>query len=415
MMRRRQLRPRDWGSTHRQAFPLSLFIAVLFLPTSLSCSESRKPDPAASKSAYSKEELTALVRRLGGLMVPEAGQDNAYSVNLRMSVLDANQVSELSRFQAIVDLSLGGSYVGDEAMARLVELKRLRRLDVSVTQVTSKGVALLESLTQLTDLDLSYTRIHGKEFECLKKLPALKTVVLDRSQTSMLSLREFEGHGSLKDIYLTGNRDKNRIWTRSLGTRDSEFWWGEPESRVTYSPDYKFALEATVQRLGGQLIPEDEDPESYFVKLTGARFEASRLDELSRFQNIVSLSLTCTSVDDASMVAVAKFKNLRSLYLSQTQVTSKGVSLLGDLQALTFLDLEETKIHGDDFVCIGKLRALEVLFLDPSQVTMKALPHFDRHNALKDITMTDEEKKLMAYVWTRGRGFKGSEKYWKQD
>ena len=356
--------------------------------------------------------------RLRGIASPVSGSADAYIVNLRLATLDAKDLDELSRHQFIVELALGGTTLDDSAMAVIAKLKNLQRLDLAWTFITPEGIAPLEGLASLTELNVSYTGIHDAAFASVGRLRSLKRLGLDRSQATPEALRELEKHERLEVIY-EHDGDRRIVWERGRGAKGSEWFWEGPKPVATPGWEYRGMLEKVVERLGGQLfldeVDEKEVPGTYFVKLTGARFEPRQLKQLERFQSIVNLSLSHTRANDESMESVARLKNLRNLYLSKSEVTAKGIATLSELPSLTQLFLEETRIHGSDFSCILKLPQLRDLWIDETQTTVSALRYFDLHPSLQEIMMVNENEKQMAKVWSRGWGNRDSREYWKKD
>jgi hypothetical protein len=184
-----------------------------------------------------------------------------------------------------------------------------------------------------------------------------------------------------------------------------------PKSEPSISGSSTPGLAATVNRLGGLLLPEASGAEAHIVNLRMASFATRQVEELSQFQSIVDLSLDGSNIDDDMISSLVKLKNLRRLGLSLTVVTSKGVALLDALPLLSHLDLSHTAIHDRDFDCVKRLRGLKELRLDLSQTTMSALPYFAELGELEGIYVDAEGE--MVNVWKRGPGTKGLEFYWR--
>lgn len=103
-------------------------------------------------------------------------------VELRRCRLSDSNTASICRSHQLSHLSLDGSNVDDRDLANFAaNLRRLRSLDLSETQITDRGLVHLRNLADLRELDLSYTSIgdegleHVAHMSCLEELDIIMT------------------------------------------------------------------------------------------------------------------------------------------------------------------------------------------------------------------------------------------------
>ena len=85
-------------------------------------------------------------------------------LNLAATKVTDDSLKNLERFTQLEELELGQNMDGisDEGLKHLLPLKRLRRLDLGVTEIDNLGLMYIEPLTQLRDLDVTHTNVSAE-------------------------------------------------------------------------------------------------------------------------------------------------------------------------------------------------------------------------------------------------------------
>lgn len=101
----------------------------------------------------------------------------------------------------------GGIQVTDLGLAKLMKLKKLRRLDVSGAKLTSAGIKVLQSLPQLERLSLwNCTRLDDAAAEILAAIPSLTNLDLSYTAIGDSGLKSLARLPLLKSLYLTDTK-----------------------------------------------------------------------------------------------------------------------------------------------------------------------------------------------------------------
>ncbi len=131
----------------------------------------------------------------------------------------------------IVELDLTGTWVSDADMAKVAKLRRLRKLDLSQTKITDSGLDHLKPLENVTDLSCYYaefltedgiahlsnwkrlerlnlrgTRITSKVFDSLAKLTSLRSLDIAFTQIEDDGFEQLSALTKLESLAIGGNR-----------------------------------------------------------------------------------------------------------------------------------------------------------------------------------------------------------------
>jgi Leucine-rich repeat (LRR) protein len=139
-------------------------------------------------------------------------------VNIAWAPGPRDDLGGIERFANLEKVNLGGNYVGDDAIACCVSLKKLRYLCLAGTQVTDAGLAGLRELPNLEDLVLSQTRITGRGLAWLEERPNLESLSLDDTQVDDASLAHLKNLEKLTFLELsgTGTTDAGLVHLKGL-------------------------------------------------------------------------------------------------------------------------------------------------------------------------------------------------------
>ena len=249
----------------------------------------------------------------------------------------------------IVELDLTGTWVTDADMAKVAQLRHLRKLDLSQTRITDSGLEHLKSLENVTDLTCYYA-----EF---------------LTEDGISHLRNWK---RLERLNLRGTKVTSKVFDRlakltSLRSLDIAFTQIEDEGFEQLSALTKMeSLAIGGNRLSGAALP--------LLKLLPALVNL----DVGGIQRVDS-GLWGLPLTSENLARIAELKQLRSLSLAGATLSDRGVdrpghpeaerselrdlSKLADLVNLERLDLSRLPVTAEDLRPLARLAKLRELRL----------------------------------------------------
>ena len=271
-------------------------------------------------------------------------------IDLSLSDVTDRGLVRLHGAKGLEVLKLGSTKISDDGLARLGGLKRLKVVDLSNTRITDIGLRYLHK-APLEKLNLYASRVSGDgwgELHCATTIRALNvrlTEIDDRRTgelATLTNLRELEIGDQITDAGVANLTALERL-----------------EKLVVFGAltDRGLAVIGNMTtlkdlRLGG-----------------GMRFTDAGVGHLKRLSSLEELWLAFSPVTDEGIVQLRQLQNLQRLYLTATDVGDAGVSHLSTLQALEILDLQSTKVSDECILDLAKLKNLERLHIESTNVT----------------------------------------------
>jgi len=93
-------------------------------------------------------------------------------------------------------------------------------------------------------------------------------------------------------------------------------------------------------------------------------------------QQLISLNLAATDIQDSDLKQLTYFPHLQKLYLQQTNVSDQGIAEITKLDYLSYLNLYETKITDKSLPVLSKLKRLKKLYLWQTETTKAGIAQF---------------------------------------
>jgi Leucine Rich repeat len=153
-----------------------------------------KPEPAPTPAAPAPEAAPAETFKPS----PEAAAAIAEIQKIGGTVMQLAQ----NDASLVVDFHLGGTSLGDDALAQVKALPKVVQLDLKDTQITDAGLAHLAGIATLTRLHLEKTKITDAGLEQLKDLGNLEYLNLYGTAVTDAGLKHLEGLKNLKKLYV---------------------------------------------------------------------------------------------------------------------------------------------------------------------------------------------------------------------
>ncbi|MFK7766315.1 MAG: redoxin domain-containing protein [Mariniblastus sp.] len=279
------------------------------------------------------------------------------TLGLAGSNVDGSGLENLMMLPKLESLSFGayekGAPINDESMKLIVQLERLRHLDLSGTAITDAGLKHIRRLKNLETLTLDYTNVTENGLANLEGLTKLK------------KLRFYMKQGKLGDaaaIYLGNLPSLEKITAHFNLTTEGI----RSLSKLTKLKSFDFS---------GGLTDE-------------------ALVEVGKMKGMESLSIqNCEDVTDAGIAHLASLTNLERFSIRSTIATSACIETIIQLPKLTSLKLSfEQNADApylwpamDDWKLLGKMTDLEYLELDGMLLDDQYWPIFEKLEKLEEL------------------------------
>ncbi len=213
-------------------------------------------------------------------------------------------------------MSLSGFDLTDKGLSSISKMKRLQRLDLSYTRVSSNALQYLTQLP-LNDLNLSETSVGDDGMEYLAKIPTLTNLILAQTEVGdrgLLLLKPL----SLADLALTTTKVTDQGITHLEGQR--KMW--------------KLCLGDT--QVTDECLPSIAKIESLsWLELGETAVTIDGLKALRDHKNLASLLLSNCNLSDSDVQQLANmFPKLDKLDLSGNKITDKALTHLAKVKTL---------------------------------------------------------------------------------
>jgi len=296
-------------------------------------------------------------------------------LDLSFTYVTDKGIKKLQQLPQLEDLTLDtAEFLTDASMAHLRANRALRRLVVRGVDITDAGMPYVGEMTGLRSLDISYTMLGDVGLEHLPALSELESLKLGGNMITGLNLNFLKLLPKLKVLSLSGvqRRNAGACWTPRITDLDLE----------------TLSLLAGLEELDlgvGMGLGWGGKPAAVGggnCRLTGG-----------------------LQITDLGVAKLARLKKLRRLDLSGARLTPEGIqvlqglplerlslwacelldnsaaSALAGIPTLASLDLSYTKIDDQALPQLAKLPNLKQLYLTDTQVTLEGVEAFRKQNA----------------------------------
>ena len=296
-------------------------------------------------------------------------------LDLSFTYVTDKGIKKLQQLPQLEDLTLDtAEFLTDASMAHLRANRALRRLVVRGVDITDAGMPYIGEMTGLRSLDVSYTMLGDVGLENLPALSELEHLKLGGNRITGLNLNFLKLLPKLKTLSLRGvqRRNAGACWTPRITDLDLEtlsLLSGLEE--LDLGVGIGLGMGGKPAAVGGGNC-----------RLTGG-----------------------LQITDLGVAKLAKLKKLRRLDLSGARLTSEGIQLLQSLPlerlslwasesidsasasalsgipTLASLDLSYTKVDDRLLQDLAKLPNLKQLYLTETEVTPEAVEAFRKQNS----------------------------------
>lgn len=306
----------------------------------------------------SKQELLWLVMQLNATIERDLAREHHPIVSIvipkppRILIGPTNQFSEedIQRLQQITELEeltlADLSLVRPVALQHLAGLRKLKRLNLSATNISGEGIGNLGAIASLEELNLARCEnIGDAEMKILAKIRSLKSLTLDSSSR-------------------TPHEDPS--WNHAI----SVFHSAPPAAKARYLADQVKRFRKGVSSEGFSHLAELD---LTYLSLQRTRVTDSAMEPISNMKNLRELNLNYTAVSDQALREISKLSSLSRLSLNYTLVSDEGMQALSQLPNLESLDLVGVAVSDKGIRQLGKMPNLKKLNVCNTHITDEGL------------------------------------------
>ena len=295
-------------------------------------------------------------------------------LDLSFTYVTDKGIKKLQQLPQLEDLTLDtAEFLSDAAMAHLRANRALRRLVVRGVDITDAGMPYVGEMTGLRSLDISYTMLGDVGLEHLPSLTELEHLKIGGNMITGLNLNFLKLLPKLKSLSLRGvqRRNAGACWTPRITDLDLD-----TISLLSGLEELDLGVGMGLG-MGGQPAA----PGGGNCRLTGG-----------------------LQITDLGVAKLGKLKKLRRLDLSGARLTPEAIQILQGLPlehlsvwacltldnaaaealaripTLTMLDVSYTKIDDEGLQQLAKLPNLKQLYLTETAVTPEAVEAFRKQH-----------------------------------
>jgi len=380
-------------SDMRHSIILSSAFLVAFLAAGSVIDARAQARPATSPAAYAVqriEERGGWVARDRDGNVTEVSLERTWAtdndidfvvelktvkkLDLSFTYVTDKGIKKLQALQQLEDLTLDtAEFLTDASMAHLRANRALRRLVVRGVDITDAGMPYIGEMTGLRSLDISYTMLGDVGLEHLPSLGELEHLKLGATLITGLNLNFLKLLPKLKTLSLRGvqRRNAGACWTPNVTDLDLE----------------TISLLAGLEELdlgvgiGLGMGGKPAAPGGGNCRLTGGlRITDLGVAKLAKLKNLRRLDLSGARLTPEGIQVLQSLPLERLSLWACESLDSSAASALAGLPTLTHLDLSYTKIDNNGLQHLAKLSNLKQLYLTETQVTPEAVESFKKQH-----------------------------------
>jgi len=295
-------------------------------------------------------------------------------LDLSFTYVTDKGIKKLQQLPQLEDLTLDtAEFLTDASMAHLRANRALRRLVVRGVDITDGGMPYIGEMTGLRSLDISYTMLGDVGLEHLPALSELESLKIGGNMITGLNLNFLKLLPRLKTLSLRGvqRRNAGACWTPRITDLDLE-----TISLLAGLEDLDLGVGMGLG-MGGKPAAVGGGN----CKLTGGlQITDLGIAKLAKLKKLRRLDLSGARLtpEGVQMLSALPLERL-SLWASDS-LDSGAVSTLARIPTLTSLDLSYTKIDDQALQHLAKLPNLKQLYLTETQVTPEAVEAFRKQH-----------------------------------
>jgi internalin A len=295
-------------------------------------------------------------------------------LDLSFTYVTDKGIKKLQQLPQLEDLTLDtAEFLTDASMAHLRANRALRRLVVRGVDITDAGMPYIGEMTGLRSLDISYTMLGDVGLEHLPALSALENLKLGGNMITGLNLNFLKLLPKLKTLSLSGvqRRNAGACWTPRITDLDLDTL-----SLLAGLEELDLGVGMGLGRGGKPAAPGGGN-----CRLTGGlQITDLGVAKLAKLRNLRRLNLSGARLTPESLQVLQALPLERLSLWACESLDSSAAPALAGIATLAMLDLSYTKIDDQALAQLAKLPNLKQLYLTETQVTPEAVEAFRKQS-----------------------------------
>jgi internalin A len=353
------------------------------------------PSWNARAAEMPQANIARSIEALGGQVV-RAPDGNIVEVSLARTWASDNDIDRVVEIKGLKRLDLSFTYVSDVGVERLQQLqqleeltldtteaitdaaasylranKHLRKLVLRGTDITDVGMPYIAVLTGLKSLDLSHTMVGDVGLESLPALSDLEELDLGGTRITGINLNFLKLLPKLKKLSFNGIQHRNggACWTPLLTDLDLD-----TISLLSGLEDLNLGVGVSLGRTG-VAVGAGNCHVTGGIRLTD--FGVAKLAKLSKLRR---LDISGAKITPAGLKVLKNLPIERLSLWNCTALDDTAAPELAAIAKLTTLDLSYTSAGDRTLKSLEALPNLKLLYLTDTKVTPAAVEAFRKEN-----------------------------------
>jgi hypothetical protein len=295
-------------------------------------------------------------------------------LDLSFTYVTDKGIKKLQALQQLEDLTLDtAEFLTDASMAHLRANRALRRLVVRGVDITDAGMPYVGEMTGLRYLDISYTMLGDVGLEHLPNLTELETLKIGATLITGLNLNFLKLLPKLKVLSLRGvqRRNAGACWTPNVTDLDLE-----TISMLTGLEELDLGVGIKLG-MGGQPAA----PGGGNCRLTGGlQMSDLGVAKLARLKNLKRLDISGARLTPEGLRAIQSLPIERLSVWASQSLDDAAADVLAGMPTLAHLDMSYTNIGNGGLERLAKLPHLKTLYVTETRVTQEAADAFRKQH-----------------------------------
>ena len=280
----------------------------------------------------------------------------------------------------VLEVDFRGTDIGDEALAKVPELQKVRSLLLNDTNVSDAGLILAGKTRTLTNLDLRGCKVTNAGIASLGELSKLRALRLSgKSGKTDVTDEAMETIGKLKSLKVLAID----FLKFAGGDRGLAKLSGLTDMQELY-------LGNTLVNDRSIKVIAEQFPKLKKLRAAASQVSNQGIETIATIKDLEELDLSENSqIFDDGMVHFAGMSKLKKLNLWRVQITDEGIKHLSGLTNLEWLNLDNVAYLSDNGLeHLKDLTNLTFLHLGSTAITDQGLPNLHPLTSLKDLKVT---------------------------
>ena len=294
-------------------------------------------------------------------------------LDLSFTYVTDRGIKKLHALQQLEDLTLDTTeFLTDASMAHLRANRALRRLVVRGVDITDAGMPYIGEMTGLRSLDISYTMLGDVGLEQLPNLSELEHLKIGATLITGLNLNFLKLLPKLKSLSLRGvqRRNAGACWTPNVTDLDLD-----AISLLSGLEELDLGVGIKLG-MGGQPAA----PGGGNCTLTGGlQISDLGVAKLAKLKNLKRLNISGARLSPEGLQVLQSLP-LERLSVWAAPLGDAAADVLAGMPTLAHLDMSYTKIGDQGLQRLAKLPNLKTLYVTETNVTPEAVAAFRKQH-----------------------------------